>query len=733
MYSGIMHWNGGSFQMEGINIESPEDLPRDWLLNRQYFYLTSTLAKQPLAKIVNYAMDYGDKVFGDRPGDFVGISYLLRNPAGEDSNDGNYIVYHPKLMNLKEEDQSVPTLLNHALENKIATFLTHDIERVSCSIAKTSIRTFNSEYNGEYYYKLHDRFGKDKFECGMNVEEMSIYEILDYADRLNIDIPDVLVSAEDLVNCLNALNSKAVSMNVAYHRQLQMLQDDPDMQMDPIGKIGDDLKNKITSFVAELEGRIEEEGAVSIMEELSKKPFQEEALTNIKNNYFESVRTYIVEFLFERKFNPPLGLLPSRFREMAHAAVHGGPIACMRGGSKDAVEVDITGAYLNAMCGEIPVIGSYQHPETDEWIHNNYRALPKHIRWDQIMARGIEHGFIDATVHVSEDLKYGLPPLPLTTDFGMSFPRGKFRGCWTIPLLKMAVEMGEVKVLTVHHAFYPERTEKVFLPYASYLRTLPKHISKELYVKFWGKFNFNGGFVGVKLENPPEYPAIPKDGLWWHEEKIPQLSRNVTPAYRPDIAAYISSYNHMALYKASRTLKPESIVAVHVDAIWTDDIEGAERLCNQSPKIKKFDAESGEYKYVSDYGGWAIKRRGPLRFWACGVYSHAGKVGYSGLDPRVHASNGKKPTHDEVETWIQMRSIDSESQRNETEVSRDWIDGIVPAKDPLARSKSILLNQSNPKCPFGGIDFWSTIWNFAGWGPREETEESEEESEESSN
>jgi hypothetical protein len=542
----------------------------------------------------------------------------------------------------------------------------------------------------------------------------------------------------------------------------------------------------------------------------------------------------------EPEFVPEINPLPSRWRRMAKAAFHGGPIACMRGGSKDAVEVDIRGAYLEALRGEMPLVGRrFENPLTGEIIYPDYYAGEKGITWETIQNRELKHGFIDATVYVREDLKHTLPPLPLSTEKGLVFPRGRFRGVWTLPLLQMAYDYGEVHIEEIHHSFFARYSQKIFYAFSEYLKTLPKSIGKELYVKFWGKFNQDGGFKAVKLINPdleykengsfalkswgieyshriivgndgekylsysdegevgkeidylgvmlkraseamnrgkdfnldPESPIrntfdrnlrtlqmnelyrqIPKakngmykHGMYWWSDEKDQLDDLFNSKHRPDLAAYISSYNIMNVYKGIKQLKPESIIAVHVDAIWTDDIEGAKKLCESSPKTQWTDPNDEKEYMVSDYGGWAIKRRGELRFYAAGVYVHKGnklklngqkhykekivvnekgketvkkvyeplRVGCSGYDSKIFGPACQKS----IENWIQNVN---NRQKTENTQTRDWLDkngnvdmmekSLRPEYSQDARSQSPLLKQENPSVPFDGIDFWSPDW-----------------------
>ena len=377
---------------------------------------------------------------------------------------------------------------------------------------------------------------------------------------------------------------------------------------------------------------------------------------------------------------PPFIRLAPRWRSIAHSAFHGGPIACLRGGSKNAVEIDISGAYLNALTKDIPIIDS-----TSQYLY-----FPD-ISWRALRE---QFGFVEATVTVPEKLKYGLPPLPISTPNGIKYPIGLFRGCWTIMQLREAEEHYDVVVNYIHQHAVAPRKMPLFKALAVEWSRIPKAVSKPLYTRFWGKFGFKGGYVG-RISDDPIEQGIPKDHYWWLDERIDQLTEDVELFYRPDISAMIASYNHIAVQRALRMLDPKSIIAVHVDAIWTDDIEGAKRVCEEIKPCPD-----------TNTGNWKKKKEGKIRFWGCGVYDHDGKIGCSGYSIEARGA----PTHEILNNWVKTNIY-----RAETEKNRIWVDDVSAAVSRDAFSTSSRLKQNITYPTTDGLLIQSPRFTIKGW------------------
>lgn len=384
----------------------------------------------------------------------------------------------------------------------------------------------------------------------------------------------------------------------------------------------------------------------------------------------------------DRVFYPDLRVLAPRWRELPAAAFHGGPIACLRGGSDYAVEIDIKGAYLNALTKEVPILLPGQQYT---YFHDN-------IPWNQLREY---FGFVEATVFVPHELQAGLPPLPISTGTGIKYPVGLFRGAWTIGQLKEAEELYDVRICQLHQHMVTNNRMPLFRALSHHWAHMANQdVAKSMYTRFWGKFGFRGGYTGFSSEEPIR-GTIPKDFYYWRDDRIDQLSEDREIFYRPDIAAMIASYNHRAVQRALRMLKPESIIAVHVDAIWTDDLEGAERICREILP----DPETNT-------GHWRVKKRGKLRFWGCGVYDHNGKIGYSGFSTDIHG----RVTHNKLDRWMQ-----GSHSRIEVERNRRWDRGVSSAKSRNARSIASKLKQSITYPVTNGIPIPSPVWTTQGW------------------
>lgn len=386
---------------------------------------------------------------------------------------------------------------------------------------------------------------------------------------------------------------------------------------------------------------------------------------------------------------PTLTILPHRWREIAHEAFHGGPIACLRGGSPNAVEIDITGAFLHAMSLPIPLTH-----EADA----SYQYIPS-IKWKMIRTY---FGFVEALVNVPVELGRGLPPLPVNEGDAVVYPTGIFRGVWSIDLLIYAEEHCGVKVLnTYDHAVLPRGyTYPVFQDLARrWFHIADKTVSKSLYTRFWGKWGNRGGYVGSIAKPGSKTPegCVPKSGFFWNNNFIDQ-NDDAPVTYRPDIAATIAAYNHIAVQKAIRLLDPQSIISVHVDAIWTDDIKGAEKVCETlcSDPTPWATTDSAP-------GSWRVKHQGNLRFWGCGVYHHNGRFGHSGFKGR--------PTVANLDRFMRADRQDIGMVK-----ARQWDNGISSANSVLAQSSAPNYKNLTTQRKVGGIPITDeSAWTRAGF------------------
>ncbi len=376
---------------------------------------------------------------------------------------------------------------------------------------------------------------------------------------------------------------------------------------------------------------------------------------------------------------PETRQLQPRWRGLAHASFHGGPITLTRAAGVEVAHIDLRAAYLAAMRLPLPVHGI--DPQTERKTGGFFSF--QNPSWDDLKDRV---GFAEATVSVDPSL-YGpgsVPPLPVRHHSGSMHPTGVFRGAWPICMLQDAVDHGGAKIVKIHQFCWAPETMCLFDDIADTFMT--NRMGKLLYTRFWGKWASQGGFTGAKTSDPPD-GSVRSYGLWWEHDGIGLYDYQAPPTYRPDIAATIAGYNHCQVMRSVRTLKPGSIISLYVDAIWTTDIEGAHRLVDQGP------------------GNWAWKQSGKARFYAPGVYQHNSKIGAAGYDSYVHGAI----TPDKLRTWAASPlHVKANLMSN-----RVWTD--KPMINPDATSVPVQLSGSESVPACRGPDVMDACWTANGW------------------
>lgn len=303
--------------------------------------------------------------------------------------------------------------------------------------------------------------------------------------------------------------------------------------------------------------------------------------------------------------------LPERFRKAAHASLHVGPITHVAGGGY-AAHIDRNGAFLESLFAPMPVNFWFNIPVGSESISESLD------RECAIIAA-------EVTIHESEKTEQ-MPPLPVKYYGKTVYPFGRARGVWTSKLLKMAVESGEVSIDKVLGIISTNQSSNYLMPMYRLLKRYPKSVSKPIYTRFWGKLASSSTWTGSRRE--PQYGDSPGFGLWWRlESKESGDLRN--PMYRPDIASFIVSSNLEEVIKTVRRTASGSLIATHIDSIWTRDIEAAREIC-----------ESDKWKMVGS---------GNIRFYGHGTYTERLSSGRSRI--AVMGLNGK-PTISQLKQHI---------------------------------------------------------------------------------
>lgn len=362
---------------------------------------------------------------------------------------------------------------------------------------------------------------------------------------------------------------------------------------------------------------------------------------------------------------PGLSQLQPRWRSLAHAAIHQGPMVCARGGAEHGIAWDRRAAFLTGLRAPMPVPGTWIAIRDPSW---------RHVRAHEGIAR--------ATVVLSPDAWAGrIPPLPVRLDGQTIYPAGRIRGTWTIDLLRVAESVGAT-IEALHEAMICQ-TAPLHTRAADRIEAIKhKGLRKLVYTRYWGRLAALGSFEGRRFAHScPSDRRIRKfqgSALHWTFKGDPEgLQR---PDYRPDHAAFIASDNHRLMSATLARLKPDATIGAHVDCIWTD-----------SAMVKG-----------SPGGDFRKKESGPVRFYGIGIYqcgSHLAAQGYQ----------GPKLTPRRLATWAGKGGQGEASQRA-------WALGQGPTRHAHATSDPVVLTdrQLVAAQPDGEGVTWEG-WTPKGW------------------
>jgi len=361
--------------------------------------------------------------------------------------------------------------------------------------------------------------------------------------------------------------------------------------------------------------------------------------------------------------------LAPQWRSLAHAAIHQGPTVCLRGGASDAIHIDRVGAFLQGMRRPVPVA----------WV-----AWPG-CDWAEVGPE--EHGIARAVVWIDpEDWAGRLPPLPVKTSGGTLYPTGIVTGVWTFDLLRQAEAMGAV-VQEIEECQLATKLEKIHEAAADRIEAIEdKRLRKGLYLRAWGRWAGTGGWQGTTDKRGEEDLRFGQSRLYWRWTGV-TVGGHAAQDYRPDWAAFVSTSNQIEMNREIAKLGPDQLVAAHVDALWIDT--------------------RGEgYSLPS---GWRAERRGPVRWYRVGTYSHL----------NVHKAQGC-PWDIKGEADM-LRWVGTEPRASDTWIRR-WSPLGGPAwKDPHATSDPPVhtweMRQHRPHqipscCD---LEAWSGGWPVEKW------------------
>lgn len=306
----------------------------------------------------------------------------------------------------------------------------------------------------------------------------------------------------------------------------------------------------------------------------------------------------------------PMTQLVPRFRRLAHDAIHPGPciMTATCGAGEHVVELDREAAFLRGLGAEMPAARTWA--PVGPWD-----------RWDEIR-RHPGTGLIRARVRIPHTrIPRHIPPLGVTVPGGAVYPTGTAVGTWTLGTLRTAEELGVHVLEILEGALALGR--RVHAPLADALwdlREEDRALSRTLYTRGWGVMASLGRWVGttgegerVAADGTVRQAGAPRgweSGLWWTWGGHGGTSHRCPAVYRPDHAAHVAANNAQAMARVCHDLRG-SVVAAHVDAVWTTDTEGAAAWAQ---------------------GPWQVKAAGPGRWWAPGVAEHAGRLLAQGYD-----------------------------------------------------------------------------------------------------
>jgi hypothetical protein len=282
---------------------------------------------------------------------------------------------------------------------------------------------------------------------------------------------------------------------------------------------------------------------------------------------------------------------------------HVGPMTVNRGGSdpntgKDYYwrHYDRRKAYLHSSAQLIPVVRSLR-------AYGGERAK-KAILTDDAL-----YGFVRAKVFIPNG-PYNVGPLPvrklasrpLANGGRVSrvitvWPLGHVEGTWPVNLIVDAVDNYGAIILEVMEAALTHDANRPLVPYLEAIgleRHRSERVFKGLYQRAWTKFAPSKWWRGVRYE---------ANCVEWSANEVNWLNNRTGRQFmRPDITAYVASYNIQRVTEAANSLPCGAVGSIHVDSIHTTDTLTTGR----------------------NEGDWRLEKEGPARFYDVGDYNYTG-------------------------------------------------------------------------------------------------------------
>ncbi|HDR7311490.1 TPA: DNA polymerase [Bacillus cytotoxicus] len=222
-------------------------------------------------------------------------------------------------------------------------------------------------------------------------------------------------------------------------------------------------------------------------------------------------------------------------------------------------------------------------------------------KWNHWKRRAIGGGVMWCRVDVPEDMY--LPVLPKRDPSGkLLFPVGKLEGVWTLPEL-LEAERNGCTVEEIYQMVYWERMEKVFQDFVEHFEDIKKTskgakrtFAKLMQNSLYGKFGMNRKRITYGdmedrydlHEKEIPYKEFKHDCNGIQLSFIQYLTESKAAYIQPHIAAYVTAYARILLYRGLKKQETKGVIA-YCD---TDSIAGT---C-QMPDDMIDEADYGKWK-----------------------------------------------------------------------------------------------------------------------------------------
>lgn len=248
-------------------------------------------------------------------------------------------------------------------------------------------------------------------------------------------------------------------------------------------------------------------------------------------------------------------------------AYYGGRVEVFQRGERDYDSYDVNSMYPAVMSSEL-----LPKPDSAYWVYQ-----PSAEKLLRLIAHGTQF-VADMTVYVPDT---HIPPLPYR-DGKLVFPVGTFSGVWCSPEIAEAISSG-AEIVNVRRILAYRKSFKYLSEYADdiYQRRLAakaggndplSHMYKLMLNSLYGKFGERVGAAQNYIPMPEEYkikegdtPFLAADGNWYL--LAPKEEKSDTQHTFCCIAAFITSFARVRLYRGLTAFAPEEVIYCDTDSV----------------------------------------------------------------------------------------------------------------------------------------------------------------------